>query len=60
VALGIEHGVRGVPAFFFNGEKIVGALDFDALDAVYLAARARAVASGVPRESYYDVVVLGR
>lgn len=60
VALGVEHGVGGVPAFFFNGEKIVGALDFDTLDGVYLAARARAVASGVPRESYYDVVVLGR
>lgn len=59
-ALGVAHGVPGTPTFFLNGQKVVGALDFDTLDAVYLAARARAVASGVPRESYYDVVVLGR
>jgi len=58
-ALGQAHGVSGTPWFFVNGEPLVGAVPYADLQAAFLAARTRAIASGIPRANYYAVAVLG-
>lgn len=60
VALGASVGVEGTPTFFINGEIVVGAFPQSALQAIIEAARTQAEASGVPRASYYDTVILGQ
>ncbi len=60
VALATSLGVEGTPTFFVNGEIVVGAVPQSQLQAVIEAARAQAEASGVPRASYYDKVILGQ
>ena len=60
VALALQLGVRGTPTLFVNGERVEGALSPDALSAIVERALDAARASGVPRASYYDQVVLGR
>jgi protein-disulfide isomerase len=60
VALATSVGVDATPTFFVNGEIVVGAVPEAQLQAVIEAARTRAEASGVPRASYYDTVILGQ
>jgi protein-disulfide isomerase len=60
VALATSVGVDATPTFFINGEMVVGAVPEATLQAVIEAARMRAQASGVPRASYYDQVILGQ
>jgi len=60
VALATSVGVDATPTFFINGEMVVGAVPEATLQAVIEAARMRAEASGVPRASYYDKVILGQ
>ena len=57
VAEGIRFGVRATPSYFVNGQLYEGAGLLDAQ--VVEAARAHAIASGVPRDRYYEHVVLG-
>jgi hypothetical protein len=58
-ALGASVGVPGTPTFVLNGEPVLGAPPLAEFEAKVEAARARAIASGVPRAQYYDRVVLG-
>jgi protein-disulfide isomerase len=60
VALATSVGVDATPTFFVNGAIVVGAVPEAELQAVIEAARTRAEASGVPRASYYDTVILGQ
>jgi len=58
-ALAAEAGIRGTPTLVINGRIVVGAASFDEYRAVFDRELARAKESGVPRERYYDQVVLG-
>ncbi|MBI5069105.1 MAG: DsbA family protein [Deltaproteobacteria bacterium] len=58
-AQGLVLGVQGTPTVVVNGQVFVGAHDLATLRAAVEAARAAAIASGVPRADYYDRVVLG-
>ncbi len=58
--LGVSVGVSGTPTFAINGEELVGAVSLDELTRKVEAARATAIASGIPRAQYYDVAVLGK
>ena len=57
--LGRSVGVSGTPTFAINGEPLVGAAPLETFEAMVEAARAAAVASGIPRAEYYDRAVLG-
>ncbi len=57
--LGASVGVDATPTFVLNGEPLVGAQPLPTFEAKVEAARARAMASGIPRAEYYDRVVLG-
>ena len=57
--LGVSVGVNGTPTFAINGEPLVGAQPLDTFEAKVEAARAQAIASGIPRGQYYDRAVLG-
>jgi protein-disulfide isomerase len=59
-ALGLEHRVAATPWFFVNGEALAGSRPYAEFQAVVERARDRAVESGIPRASYYDVAVLGK
>ena len=59
-ALGQSVGVPGTPTFVVNGEPLVGNEPLPTFQAAVDAARAKAIASGVPRAQYYDKVVLGQ
>ena len=58
--LGAGLGVSGTPTFAVNGQPLVGAAPLDTFEAVVEAARAAAIASGIPRAQYYDRAVLGK
>ncbi len=60
VALATSVGVDATPTFFINGQIVVGAVAQSQLQTVIEAARAQAEASGVPRASYYETVILGQ
>jgi protein-disulfide isomerase len=57
--LGVSVGVNATPTFAINGEPLVGAAPLDTFKAAVEAARATAIASGIPRALYYDKAVLG-
>ena len=57
--LGASVGVSGTPTFAINGKPLVGALPLATFTAAVEAARATAIASGIPRAQYYDRAVLG-
>jgi protein-disulfide isomerase len=59
VALGDSAGVPGTPTFFVNGEALVGAAPYATFRDAVEAAKARAMASGIPRADYYRKAVLG-
>ena len=59
VDLGASVGVAGTPTFAVNGEPIFGAASLDTFRAEVEAARAAAIASGIPRAQYYEKAVLG-
>lgn len=59
LTLGQSVGVQGTPTFAINGEPLVGAQPLAAFQAAVDAARAAAIASGIPRAQYYDKAVLG-
>ncbi len=53
-------GVRGVPTFFINGRKIMGAMPEGAFRKVIdeeLAKATAAIKSGVPLKTYYDTIL---
>jgi protein-disulfide isomerase len=58
--LGVAVGVSATPTFAVNGEPLVGAAPLDTFQGVVEAARAEAIASGIPRAQYYDRAVLGK
>lgn len=61
VDLAMNHlGIRGTPTFVVNGVEVVGAVPEQELRDAIDAARARAVASGIPRAEYYRRAVLGQ
>lgn len=60
IALGDGIGVQGTPTFVINGVSVEGDFTQPKLDAMVAGARAQAEASGVPRSSYYDKVVLSQ
>ncbi|HEU4382127.1 MAG TPA: DsbA family protein [Anaeromyxobacteraceae bacterium] len=57
--LGASMGVGGTPTFAINGRPLVGAQPLATFTAAVEAARAAAIASGIPRAEYYDRAVLG-
>ncbi len=57
--LGVSVGVSGTPTFALNGQPLVGAVPLEVFKAQVEAARAAAIASGIPRALYYDRAVLG-
>jgi len=59
-AAGAAAGVRGTPTFLVNGRAVVGAVPYAQLAAAVDAALAEARASGIPRDRYYELAVLGR
>jgi protein-disulfide isomerase len=59
-ALGAASGVRGTPTLFVNGRAVVGAVPYAELAAAVDAALAEARSSGIARERYYELGVLGR
>ncbi len=59
VALAATLEIPGTPTFVVNGVLVVGAVPEDELRAVIDQARAKAIASGIPRADYYDKAVLG-
>jgi protein-disulfide isomerase len=58
-ALGVQLGVQGTPTFAINGAPLEGAQPLATFQQRVEAARAAAVASGIPRAQYYDRAVLG-
>lgn len=59
-ALSDSVGVQGTPTFFVNGQKVEGAVPKSDLQDDIETARTAAENSGVPRASYYDMVILGQ
>jgi protein-disulfide isomerase len=59
LALAATVGIPGTPTFVVNGVLVVGAVPEDELRAAIGQARARAIASGIPRADYYDKAVMG-
>jgi protein-disulfide isomerase len=57
--LGVSLGIDGTPTFVVNGIPVVGAVPEQQLRDAIDQAKARAIASGVPRGDYYDQVILG-
>ncbi len=57
--LGASVGVGGTPTFAINGEPLVGAQPLATFEQMVEAARQKAIASGISRDRYYDVAVLG-
>jgi protein-disulfide isomerase len=60
VTLATQLGVSGTPTFAVNGTPLVGAQPFSAFQDAVGSALAAARASGIPRDRYYDVAVLGQ
>ncbi len=60
VALGTSLGVNGTPTSLVNGKAVVGAQPLSTLQAEVEAARAAAIASGIPRADYYLRAVMGQ
>ncbi len=60
IAVGDGIGVGGTPTFVINGKLVLGAQPFPVMDQLVQEAQTAAEASGVPRDQYYDKVILGR
>jgi protein-disulfide isomerase len=58
--LGVSVGVGATPTFAINGQPLLGAAPLDSFKGAVEAARAAAMASGIPRDQYYDKAVLGK
>ncbi len=56
-ALATRVGANGTPAFFINGQKLVGAQPYENFEATVLEELARAKASGIPARVYYERAV---
>jgi protein-disulfide isomerase len=59
MTLGVGAGVGGTPTFLVNGEMVVGAQPAAIFRTAIEAARARAVASGLPASTYYATTFPG-
>ncbi len=59
-SLGEQMGVRATPTFVINGVPLEGAAPLATFEQLVETARARAEASGISRDQYYQRAVLGQ
>ena len=57
--IGRTAGVPATPTFFVNGVELVGSAPYETFRDAVEQARAKAIASGIPRADYYRRAVLG-